>query len=114
MEELSMDEACTQILSDFFEELTDSSLEGIDDVEAEIEELVEGAFLEIDNYSQDSNNIFLLAGVPLSNGKRFSINANLIWSQEHGEWISFFDGNGPDDAYFEPDGEGGYRIVGLD
>lgn len=114
MEELNMDDALRQLLRHFFEDATENMLEGIEDTEEEIEELVDGAFVEIDEYSQDANNIFVLAGIPLSNGQRYSINANLIWDDEKDAWIPFFDGNGPDDSYFEPDEDGGYRIVGMD
>lgn len=114
MDELSMDDALRKLLQYFFEDATEKMLEGIDDVEEEIEELVDGAFLEIDEYSQDANNIFVLAGIPLSNGQRYSINANLIWDEDKEAWVPFFDGNGPGDAYFEPAEQGGYQIVWMD
>ncbi len=114
MNELSMDDALRKLLQLFFEDATEDMLEGIDDVEVEIEELVDGAFLEIDQYSQDANNIFVLAGIPLSNGQRYSINANLIWDDDKEDWIPFFDGNGPNDAYFKPAEKGGYQIVWMD
>ena len=114
MKELSMDDVLERLMKEFFEDATEEMIEGIDSVEEEIDELVGGCFLEVDNYSQDANNIFALVGIPLSNGKRFSLNANLIWDEEKEAWISFYDGNGPNDSYFEPDPEGGYRIVWMD
>ena len=72
--------------------------------ERDVEEALGRDEIVVDVFSPmyEQNNIYIYFDFRLQ-GHEGALNVNLIYDEPLREWVTFFDGTGPDDAYFDLD-----------